>query len=210
MNMRKIGYFVAVVSAVVALGCAKQPKTTDPQVTNPAVSTATPTEATGARTVGGATAGGSIGAGSSARGGGSEEKIEPINPANVATRPEVKQFTATPRLRDIHFDFDEYVIRPEDSKILDADVDWIQSNPSYLILIEGHCDERGTNEYNLALGEHRARATMSYLMSHGVQAERITTLSYGEERPACVERTDACWALNRRAHFLVKLAKPQR
>ena len=100
--------------------------------------------------------------------------------------------------------------RPEDSKILDVNIDWLQSNSNYVILIEGHCDERGTNEYNVALGEHRAIATMNYLMSRGVQKDRITTFSYGEERPFCTERTEACWALNRRAHFLVKLAKAPR
>ena len=73
-----------------------------------------------------------------------------------------------------------------------------------LVLIEGHCDERGTNEYNLALGERRAKATMNYLVSQGVQAARITIISYGEERPLCTEKTEACWARNRRAHFLTK------
>jgi len=72
------------------------------------------------------------------------------------------------------------------------------------LLIEGHCDERGTNEYNLALGERRAKATMNYLVSQGIQANRITIISYGEERPICTEKTEACWAKNRRANFLVK------
>jgi peptidoglycan-associated lipoprotein len=72
------------------------------------------------------------------------------------------------------------------------------------VLIEGHCDERGTNEYNLALGERRAKSTMNYLVSQGVQASRITIISYGEERPVCNEKTEECWAKNRRAHFLVK------
>jgi peptidoglycan-associated lipoprotein len=72
------------------------------------------------------------------------------------------------------------------------------------VLIEGHCDERGTNEYNLALGERRAKATMNYLVSQGIQANRITIISYGEERPVCNEKTDSCYAKNRRAHFLVK------
>jgi len=71
-------------------------------------------------------------------------------------------------------------------------------------LIEGHCDERGTTEYNLALGERRARATMSYLTGQGVQTSRITLISYGKERPVCTEHNEACWARNRRVHFLVK------
>ncbi len=80
----------------------------------------------------------------------------------------------------------------------------MKENPDYLILIEGHCDERGTNEYNLALGERRAKSTMNFLVSQGVQANRITLISYGEERPLCTEHNEACWAQNRRAHFLVK------
>ena len=72
------------------------------------------------------------------------------------------------------------------------------------MLIEGHCDERGTNEYNLALGERRAKAAMNYLVSQGVQANRITIISYGKERPVCNEQNESCWSKNRRAHFLVK------
>ena len=72
------------------------------------------------------------------------------------------------------------------------------------MLIEGHCDERGTNEYNLALGERRAKATMNYLVAQGVQANRITIISYGKERPVCTEKNEACWTQNRHAHFLVK------
>jgi peptidoglycan-associated lipoprotein len=73
-----------------------------------------------------------------------------------------------------------------------------------LVLIEGHCDERGTNAYNLALGERRAKATHDYLVKRGVAAARITTVSYGEERPVCSQHNEACWSRNRRAHFLTK------
>ena len=107
-------------------------------------------------------------------------------------------------LKDIHFDFDKYDIRPGDAKMLDTNAGWLKSNPNHLVLIEGHCDERGTNEYNLALGERRAKSTMNYLVSQGVQASRITIISYGEERPLCTEHNEECWAKNRRAHFLVK------
>jgi len=107
-------------------------------------------------------------------------------------------------LKDVFFDFDKYDIRPSDAKVLDSNATWLKSNANHLVLIEGHCDERGTNEYNLALGERRAKSTMNYLVSQGVQASRITIISYGEERPACTEKTEECWAKNRRAHFLVK------
>ncbi len=107
-------------------------------------------------------------------------------------------------LKDIHFDFDKYDIRPGDAKILDENTKWMKVNPNYLILIEGHADERGTNEYNLALGERRAKATLNYLVAQGVPADRLTPISYGKERPRCAEQTEACWAENRRAQFLVK------
>jgi peptidoglycan-associated lipoprotein len=123
--------------------------------------------------------------------------------AAPAARPPVQEFAANPNLKDIHFDFDKYDIRPGDAKILDGNATWLKSN-NVLVLIEGHCDERGTNEYNLALGERRAKATMNYLVAQGVQAGRITIISYGEERPLCTEHTEACWARNRRAHFLSK------
>jgi peptidoglycan-associated lipoprotein len=80
----------------------------------------------------------------------------------------------------------------------------MKANLNYLILIEGHCDERGTNEYNLALGERRAKTTMSYLVAQGIAATRFTIISYGEERQFCTEKNEECWAKNRRAHFLVK------
>lgn len=111
---------------------------------------------------------------------------------------------AIKELEDIHFDFDKYGIRPGDAKILDANAQWMKANAGHLILIEGHADERGTNEYNLALGERRAKAAMSYLVARGIRADRITIISYGEERPVCTEKTEDCWARNRRGHFLGK------
>jgi len=107
-------------------------------------------------------------------------------------------------LKDVHFDFDKYDIRPDAARVLDANIDWMRSNPDAVVLVEGHCDERGTNEYNLALGERRARSTMNYLIAHGVSASRIKTISYGEERPVCMDRNETCWARNRRAHFLAR------
>ena len=114
-----------------------------------------------------------------------------------------REFAATEHLGDIRFDFDKYDIRAGDARILDANAAWLKTTTA-LILVEGHCDERGTNEYNLALGDRRARATMRYLVGRGVQAGRIVTISYGKERPICTELDEACWSKNRRAHFLVK------
>ncbi|MBI2492414.1 MAG: OmpA family protein, partial [Candidatus Rokubacteria bacterium] len=106
----------------------------------------------------------------------------PAAPATTA-RPVPKEFMAIADLKDIYFDFDKYDIRAGDAKILDANAVWLKSNANHLLLIEGHCDERGTNEYNLALGERRAKSAMNYLVSQGVQASRVTIISYGEERP---------------------------
>ncbi len=128
----------------------------------------------------------------------------PAAAAAAAPRPVPKEFMAVAALKEVYFDFDKYDIRAEDAKTLDANATWLKSNAENLVLIEGHCDERGTNEYNLALGERRAKATMNYLVSQGIQANRITIISYGEERPVCSEKTEACWAKNRRANFLVK------
>jgi peptidoglycan-associated lipoprotein len=128
----------------------------------------------------------------------------PVAPSTSPTTPPApSEFRATENLKDVFFDFDKYDIRANDAKILDTNATWLKSNDN-LVLIEGHCDERGTNEYNLALGERRAKATMNYLVSQGVQASRITIISYGKERPTCTEHTESCWAQNRRAHFLVK------
>jgi peptidoglycan-associated lipoprotein len=188
---------VCMLSVVLALaGCAKRPATTQaaaPAPTGTGAATTPPSMAPPAP------------AGPStmqpAPGGGAQP---PSTARPTDTRPDVKTFVSIPELKDVFFDFDKYDIRPEDAKTLDANAGWFKSNPNHLILIEGHCDERGTNEYNLALGERRAKATMNYLVSQGVQASRITIISYGEERPMCSDKTEGCWAKNRRAHFLVK------
>ena len=118
--------------------------------------------------------------------------------------PRVSEFAANANLQDVYFEFDKYDIRPDAARILDANATWLKANARNLLLIEGHCDERGTAEYNLALGERRAKSTMNYLVGQGVAASRITVISYGKERPVCTEKTEACWAKNRRAHHLVK------
>lgn len=125
-------------------------------------------------------------------------------PGTVAPRPRLAEFAAVADLRDIYFDFDKYDVRPDDAKILEANAKWLNANSGYLFLIEGHCDERGTDEYNLALGEKRAKSTLNYLVSQGVAANRATIISYGKERPVCAEHAESCWAKNRRAHFTAK------
>ena len=134
---------------------------------------------------------------------------QPSGPAMAAAPPPTaralpKEFVEVAELRDVYFDFDRSDIRDGDAKTLDASAGWLKTNAEHLVLIEGHCDERGTNEYNLSLGERRARAAQNYLIAQGVQASRITIISYGEERPVCTEHNEDCWSKNRRAHFLVK------
>ena len=106
-------------------------------------------------------------------------------------------------LKDIRFDYDKYEIRREDEEILRENAAFLKKNPKMKIQIEGHCDERGTAEYNLALGERRANSTKKYLVSLGITSDRISTISYGEERPLDPRNNEEAWAKNRRAHIIV-------
>lgn len=119
--------------------------------------------------------------------------------------PPPQEFVPVPRLADIYFDYDAHEVRAEDTRVLDENAEWLRANPNALVLIEGHTDERGTREYNLALGDLRAAAAMGHLVARGIPAARMVAISYGKERPVCTERNETCWARNRRAHFLVKL-----
>ena len=108
------------------------------------------------------------------------------------------------KLEAIYFDFDKYVILPAGRDAMKRNADWLQQNPARKIVVEGNCDERGTNEYNMALGQRRADAAAKYLVDLGVAKDRIGTVSYGEEKPICTEKTEACWSKNRRDDFSVK------
>ena len=121
-----------------------------------------------------------------------------------AVRPAPADFVAIPEVKAVGFDFDRALIRSDDAKVLDANVEYLKNNVDTLVLIEGHADERGTAEYNLALGERRARAARDYLVSQGIAADRISLVSFGEERPECSEHVETCWVRNRRAEFLIK------
>jgi peptidoglycan-associated lipoprotein len=106
-------------------------------------------------------------------------------------------------LSDIHFEYNDYTVRQQDSEILHSNADWLQRNPTRRVQIEGHCDERGSEEYNIALGAKRAQAAKEYLQTLGIAGDRMSTISYGKELPLCTERTEDCWAENRRDHFAV-------
>jgi peptidoglycan-associated lipoprotein len=183
---------------LVASGCAKQPATLPASASAPS-----PGASTGAASMGRTQPAAASSA--TAAGGASRATTGRTDSGSgTATRPAPRDFTAVAALKDVNFDFDKYDIRPADAKVLDANAAWLKTNARNLLLIEGHCDERGTPEYNLVLGERRAKAAMSYLVALGIPASRISIISYGEERPLCRESGEACWAKNRRAHFLVK------
>ena len=105
---------------------------------------------------------------------------------------------------DVYFEFDSIQLTPEAQAILVEKGKWLRDNPSAFVTIEGHCDNRGTNEYNLALGEGRAKSAKTFLTDLGIDTSRLNTISYGEERPVDPRQTESAWARNRRAHFVIK------
>jgi len=111
-------------------------------------------------------------------------------------------------LREAFFEFDSYNLTGEARRVLQANAVWLKANPSASVEIEGHCDERGTTEYNLALGAKRARAAMDYLISLGIAPSRIKATSYGEELPACREQTENCYQKNRRDRLVDVRSRP--
>jgi len=123
----------------------------------------------------------------------------PAPPARVEAPPPPPAPAVS--LQDINFDFDKYNIRAQDAETLKKDYEWFKQNPGRKARIEGHCDERGTTEYNLALGQRRADSTKTYLTNLGVDKVLLETVSYGKEKPLCKEKNEECWAKNRRAHF---------
>ena len=106
-------------------------------------------------------------------------------------------------LSHVYFDFDRYELKPEARQSLAKNAEYLKKNPGMRILVEGHCDEFGTSEYNLSLGDLRAQATKQYLTTLGISADRIETISYGKEKPLCRGTGHDCWAQNRRAHFVI-------
>ena len=124
--------------------------------------------------------------------------------APVVVPPVVPAPAAPDKLEAIYFDFDKYVIKPEGREALKRNAEWLQKNPGKKVVVEGNCDERGTNEYNMALGQRRADAAAKFLTDLGIAKDRVGTVSYGEEKPVCKDANEACWSKNRRADFIVK------
>ena len=106
-------------------------------------------------------------------------------------------------IKDAYFDYDSYEIRPQDGATLQADAQFLNQHPNWKVLIEGHCDERGSTEYNMALGDSRAQAAKQALISAGVAANRLSTTSFGKEKPFCTQSNDQCWQQNRRGHLVL-------
>jgi peptidoglycan-associated lipoprotein len=106
-------------------------------------------------------------------------------------------------IKDAYFEYDSFEIRPQDGSTLQADAQFLNQHPTWKITIEGHCDERGSTEYNMALGDSRAQSAKQALISAGVAANRLNTISYGKEKPFCTESNEQCWQQNRRAHLVL-------
>jgi len=134
----------------------------------------------------------------------SEEDLQSARQREEEARKALAADEAAFENEDIYFPFDSAALTPEAQEILRVKARWLQQNQSARVTIEGHCDERGTNEYNLALGEARAQSTRNYLVDLGISASRLNTISYGEERPLDSGATEEAWAKNRRAHFVIE------
>jgi peptidoglycan-associated lipoprotein len=174
---------LALVAAAIlplAQGCKKKPPTTTaearPPVEQPAPETRVPPPATGA-------------------------PREPVETEVLAT--DISELNKKGYLKDAFYDYDQSDLRDDARTALASNAEWLKRYPSIQVLIEGHCDERGTSAYNLALGDRRANAARDYLDSLGVAASRVRTVSYGKERPFCTESTEDCWQQNRRGHFVI-------
>ena len=121
-------------------------------------------------------------------------------PAQSSNQGDAQLFADS--MKDVFYAYDSYDIEPQYQKVLRADASFLQAHPSMKFTIEGHCDERGSIEYNLALGDNRANAAKQALAQLGIPADRMRTISYGKERPFCTESNETCWQQNRRAHFV--------
>jgi peptidoglycan-associated lipoprotein len=144
-------------------------------------------------------------AGEGQRDGGKESGTDSLSQLQQGKAPVTP---ASSPLKDVYFDFDRSDLSGDGRTILRANAEWLKSNPAARVEIEGHCDDRGTNEYNLALGAKRAQSVREYLATLGIAAARLSTISYGEEIPVCREQGESCWKQNRRARFVVIQSRP--
>jgi peptidoglycan-associated lipoprotein len=144
---------------------------------------------------------------------GSGSMLAKVDPSSSAGRQQMEEVRAEQAaslaagLRDVFFGYDSWTISEDGRQSLTRDAEWMKSNPSALIKVEGNCDERGTSAYNLVLGEKRAKAARNYLVELGVAANRLSVVSYGKERPSCNEHEESCYQQNRRGHLALKTGK---
>jgi peptidoglycan-associated lipoprotein len=132
-----------------------------------------------------------------------EVKAPSASPTDVGAPASTDSFGKS--IRDAFYDYDAASLREDARAALAKDAEWLKSHPAARVIIEGHCDERGTDEYNMALGDRRANAAKEYLAALGIDESRFKTVSYGRQRPFCTDENDACYQENRRAHFLVSM-----
>jgi len=138
-----------------------------------------------------------------------DARVTVLMPAPVATTQPTEEsidslFART--VKDVYFDYDKYVIRDDQSSITQADAEFLKQHSNVGIVIEGHCDDRGSEEYNLSLGDARANAVKAELVKLGIAPERIRTISYGKEHPFCTQDGEGCWSQNRRDHFVAAVS----
>jgi peptidoglycan-associated lipoprotein len=127
----------------------------------------------------------------------------PLTEDEIFARKSLAELNAEMPLGDVLFDYDQSTIRDNQRGVLQKNVDWMRRWTSTRVSVEGHADSRGTNEYNLALGQRRANAVREYMIGLGIAADRLVAVSKGEESPACTEETEGCWDRNRRGHFII-------
>lgn len=194
---RMAAFFVAAIGALVlSSACAKRPQVATPAPPPTATGPLAQERGESGRRQPGLTPSASLPPGS--------ELVNPP-PTPPAEQPTAPATQATPKaspLKDIFFDFDASAIRPDAKATLESDADWLRGHPASAITIEGHCDERGTSEYNLGLGERRAQATKEYLEALGIDASRLTAVSYGKEHPFVLGHDESAWKWNRRDHLV--------
>lgn len=184
---RVLGYSVSLLAVHFLISCGNPPNPPPPKWTaeNPSASSAPASKPTASAAV----------------------KASPGTTSSLDALRSGDSATGGP-LKDITFNFDSAALSESARSTLKANAEWLKNNPAARVQIEGHCDERGAADYNMALGAKRAQAAMDYLATLGIAANRLTTISYGEEIPVCKEQNESCWAKNRRARFVVSQAKP--
>ena len=190
---KTIGLFVMMFCLLFLMSCAKKVVQSEPMMAEETSVAAEPAETDEAEPA-------------------AEEQVEPdLNQTQLAEQAakeeEERAKVAAARVfinKDIYFDFDSSELGDKAKELLFQKAKWLRANPKASVIIEGHCDERGTNAYNIALGDSRAESAKSYLAALGVEADRLSKISYGEERPVDSGSSEEAWAKNRRAHFVIE------